>query len=921
MLRISITARLILLVALMLSVFVATNYFLNRQLTKTADILLDESEFVSRLTVANAANKAFGDLKYWLSDLSLSQLMLSERRAQEAHDRLDTALDKLARFDPDVAVVIEQEVDALDRQMHLAVDAYTEDSRVLGNSLMAKARTHVEVIDRQLAELVSRLETEALDKSGKAVEQTVNAVKVDNLVVAFATLLGLGLTIYVLRSITGPLQRLVTSMQEITRGNLDVAIPAVTHDEIGAMTRTLIMFRDGLLERERLASEREAARIELARVEGQLTEAIESISEAFVLFDAEDRLVLCNRKYRELYQYINVEVKEGDSYPDLCRSVVERGVVVPARGRTEEWLQERISQHRSPHGVHEYELADGRWLRVSERRTHDNGVVSVFTDVSDLKNHEVQLAQSVEHLKEARDQAMQATQAKSEFLANMSHELRTPLNAIIGYSEMLEEDAEDRGDDTAVADLKKIHNAGRHLLSLINEILDLAKIEVGKMELDLEEIDLSALLDDIVSTIAPVMETCGNHLQLEVSPGLGIIRTDQTKLRQMLLNLLSNAAKFTEQGQVKLTVSRAPLDGVDWLTFAVVDTGIGMTAEQLERVFDEFAQADASTTRKYGGTGLGLSISQRFCKMLGGEIEVSSEPGQGSVFTIRIPADSSKAEVSQEAHTCTKPAFECVADNGQCKVLVIDDDPVVRDLISRFLSKEGFQVLNASAGDEGVAMAKQFKPDVISLDVLMPGMDGWSVLMQLKEAEETVDTPVVMVSIIDEKKIGYSLGAADYLTKPIARDRLIHVMEKHCRGRFVGPVLLVDDDAVARELTCVMLEKEEVDVVQAADGQQALALLEQVLPQIILLDLMMPVMDGFEFIEELKTRPEWQSIPVVVITAKDLTDADHERLNGKVRSVIGKGNYTESDLMKMLHRAVRQVSSGELPGHGSGREA
>jgi CheY-like chemotaxis protein len=210
---------------------------------------------------------------------------------------------------------------------------------------------------------------------------------------------------------------------------------------------------------------------------------------------------------------------------------------------------------------------------------------------------------------------------------------------------------------------------------------------------------------------------------------------------------------------------------------------------------------------------------------------------------------------------------------------------------------------------------------VISLDVLMPGMDGWSVLMQLKDAEETADTPVVMVSIIDEKKIGYSLGAADYLTKPVARDRLIHVMEKHSRGRFVGPVLLVDDDADARELTCAILEKEGVDVMQAVDGRQALALLGQVLPQIILLDLMMPVMDGFEFLEELKMRPEWQSIPVVVITAKDLTDADHERLNGKVRNVIGKGNYTESDLIQMLSRTVRQVSNGDIPGRAPGREA
>ena len=580
---------------------------------------------------------------------------------------------------------------------------------------------------------------------------------------------------------------------------------------------------------------------------------------------------------------------------------------------------ERISQHRSPQGVHEYELADGRWMRVSERRTQDKGVVSVFTDVSDLKNREAQLAQSVEQLKEARDQAMQATQAKSQFLANMSHELRTPLNAIIGYSEMLEEDAEDRGDDTAVADLKKIHNAGRHLLSLINEILDLAKIEVGKMELYLEEVDLAGLLDDITNTILPVIESHGNRLQLDVPQGLGIIRTDQTKLRQMLLNLLSNAAKFTEQGQVTLAVSRSLQNGVDWLTIAVQDTGIGMNAEQLGRVFDEFAQADASTTRKYGGTGLGLSISQRFCHMLGGQIEVTSESGKGSVFTIHIPADSSNPEELQPAAIeSTRLASGGNGDTGQGKVLVIDDDPVVRELISRFLTKEGFQVICASAGSEGVAMAKQHKPDVISLDVLMPGMDGWSVLMQLKDADETADTPVIMVSIIDEKKIGYSLGAADYLTKPIDRKRLIHVMDKHCQGRFVGPVLLVDDDAAVRGLVCAMLEKEDVDVVQAADGQQALELLEQLSPQIILLDLMMPVMDGFEFLEELKKRPELQSVPVVVITAKDLTEADHERLNGKVRSVIGKGNYSESDLMKMLKRAIRQAYNGESPGEGPG---
>ena len=905
--RLSITARLVMLVALMLGVFVTTNYFLSTRLAQTAYILGDEADYVSRLTVANAANKAFGDLKYWLSDQSVSLLMMSERRAKEARGRLDIALGSLSRFDPDTAAIISREVDALETQMQLAINAYTDNSRVLGNSLVAKARTHVDVIDRQLTSLVSRLEHEALNTSSRGVDQTARTVHTANLVVLLVTVMGLALTVYVLRSITVPLQRLVTSMQEITRGNLEVDIPEETHDEIGAMTRTLRMFRDGLLERERLASDREAARVALARAEGQLTEAIESISEAFVLFDAEDRLVLCNRKYRELYEGMDVEIRDGASYPDLCRSVVESGMVLSARGRMEEWLNERIKRHLNPHGPYEYELTDGRWMRVSERKTHDNGIVSVFTDITDLMSREMQLAETVEHLREARDQAMQATQAKSQFLANMSHELRTPLNAIIGYSEMLEEDARDRGDEESVADLNKIHSAGRHLLSLINEILDLAKIEVGKMDLYLEDVDLAALLDEVTSTILPLVESRGNTLQRDLEDDLGFVRTDQTKLRQMLLNLLSNAAKFTENGQVKLTVRREMREGDTWLVFAVEDTGIGMNSEQLARVFDEFAQADASTTRKYGGTGLGLSISQRFCRMLGGTIEVSSEPGKGSVFTIHMPAAS---RGQQEADTLIQePTADHAPETGQCKVLVIDDDPVVRELITRFLGKEGFQVVNAGAGREGLSLAKQIKPDVISLDVLMPGMDGWTVLMKLKEDAETADTPVVMLSIVDEKKIGYTLGAADYLTKPVDRSRLLHVMEKHCRGRFTGPVLVVDDDAAAREVTCTALEREDVGVIQAGDGKQALELLARVTPQIILLDLMMPVMDGFEFLEALKERPEWQAIPVVVITSKDLSDADHERLNGKVRNVIGKGNYTESDMLKMLQRVVRQVSN------------
>ena len=882
----------------------ATNFFLASQLSRMADTLRDETDIVSRLKTANAANRAFGDLKYWLTDLSVSLLMRSEVKAAEARARLDIELDRLGEFDPESSAIIAKEVDGLEKQMNFAVDAYTDDERVLGNSLMAGARINVDKIGRELASLVNRLESDALNMSNHMLDSAKDTVTISNWFVAGASIFGLLLTVFILRSITLPMRKLVASMSEITRGNLEVEIPPETHDETGMMTKTLRMFRDGLLERERLASERELAQQALEHAQTQLTEAIETISEAFVLFDPEDRLILCNEKYRQLYAGLHVGVEAGMYYPDLCRTVVESGGILLGDDSAEGWLQKRIKRHHELPGPYEYELADGRWMRVSERKTHDDCIVGVFTDISDLKSREAELAEMVVSLEKARDQAMDATQAKSRFLANMSHELRTPLNAIIGYSEMLEEDAQERGDNDTVADLKKIHTSGRHLLALINEILDLSKIEVGKMELFLEDIELSMLLDDIINTINPVLEKQHNKLKIDIADDLGVIHTDQTKLRQILLNLLSNAAKFTRRGEVGLTAQSAMKDGSSWLSIAVSDTGIGMTEEQKSRIFDEFLQADASTTRKYGGSGLGLSISRRFCEMLGGSIKVSSTPDVGSTFTIQLPVSSVDATSTPEVAL----KDQMPDSSGACKVLVIDDDPTVRDLISRYLAKEGYQVKSANAGMEGLSLAKQFRPDVISLDVLMPGMDGWSVLSHLKEDADTADTPVVMISIIDEKKVGYTLGAADFLTKPVDRQQLIRVMDKHCRGQLKGPVLVVEDDKSARELIRKMLAREEIEVAQAMNGQDALRFLEQMQPQIILLDLMMPVMDGFEFLETLKTRPEWQAIPVVVITAKELSSQDHERLNGKVKAVLGKGQYAEDDLLRSLRQAIRRIS-------------
>jgi len=551
------------------------------------------------------------------------------------------------------------------------------------------------------------------------------------------------------------------------------------------------------------------------------------------------------------------------------------------------------------------------------RREAGSFSTEVVNLVQTLAAQSVLAIQNARLFREIEDKSQQlqiANQHKSEFLANMSHELRTPLNAIIGYSEMLEEEAADLDQKTFIPDLQKINGAGKHLMSLINNVLDLSKIEAGKMDLYLENVEIVPMIQEVIATVKPLIEKNANTLQVHSADGLGQMRSDVTKVRQMLFNLLSNASKFTERGTIALQVGRERVNGGEWISFSVSDTGIGMTAEQTSKLFQAFTQADTSTTRKYGGTGLGLAISQKFCRMMGGEITVSSTPGEGSTFTVRLPAvvAESKAGVlprSEETASTTELASEEAPT-----VLVIDDDPTVHDLVQRFINKEGLKMIGARSGEEGIRLARELHPAVITLDVLMPGMDGWAVLTELKADPALSEIPVIMLTVMDEKHMGYALGAADYLTKPIDWERLAAVLQRYECARPPCPVLVVEDDPVMREMLRRRLEKEGWKVIEAENGSVALKRMAERQPDLILLDLMMPEMDGFQFLDEIHKREDWRPIPIIVVTAKELTAQDRQRLNGSVEKILQKGAYSREELI----REVRDLVTASLRSKSAG---
>jgi PAS domain S-box-containing protein len=562
-------------------------------------------------------------------------------------------------------------------------------------------------------------------------------------------------------------------------------------------------------------------------------------------------------------------------------------------------VDQTLSSGRPWTGVVISRALDGKYVHLETTLTpiydgdgNQTHHVGVKRDVTEriLAEEELRLANA--ELVRTRDAALAADRAKSQFLANMSHELRTPLNAIIGYSEILEEDAVDAGMEEFVDDLRKIRNSGRHLLGLINDVLDLSKIEAGKMDIFLEEFDVRPTIAAIADTVKPLFDQTKNELVLDLADDLGVMRSDLTKLRQTLLNILSNANKFTDKGRI---VVKGIAEG-DFVHISVADSGIGMNEAQMSRLFQPFTQAESDTTRRFGGTGLGLTISRRFCEMMGGSIEVESKPNEGSTFTVILPRQMERESA---------PRVSTIPPHAEHVVMVIDDDPAVRELITRALAPLAVRVEGITKGQEALERCREEEPDAIVLDVMMPGMDGWAVLKELKAHEDTRDIPVIMHTVSHEREMGFALGAVDFVVKPVEPKRLARVIASHFRGG--GPILVVDDDPDARDLITRALDHAGHEVIEAKNGAEALKILERRTPRLIVLDLMMPEVDGFDVLEHLLHQHRQEQIPVVVVTAKSLTPDERRFLQGATRRVIAKTGFSRDELLEAVRDRVTEV--------------
>jgi signal transduction histidine kinase/DNA-binding response OmpR family regulator len=530
---------------------------------------------------------------------------------------------------------------------------------------------------------------------------------------------------------------------------------------------------------------------------------------------------------------------------------------------------------------------------------------------------EAKVTERTIEMHKAMTAAREANHAKSSFLAKMSHELRTPMNAIIGYAEMLIEDASDRDDKAAIQDLKKILSAARHLLGLINDVLDLSKIEAGKMDLYLESFDVWTFVHDVIPTAQPLIDRNKNQLKVDCDEKFGQMRADATKLRQILLNLLSNASKFTDEGVVHLRVTRDTTGPRETVVMDIKDSGIGMTEEQLGRLFQVFSQADKSTSAKYGGTGLGLAISRQFARLMGGDITVASKPGEGSTFTVRIPIEVAPVRPAEEGAApapapapapvpAPAPAVAPVPTGTATRrgrVLVIDREPM-QQALQELLTAEGYLVSCVTNVADALNRAKEVRPHAVLFDVLAGGAAGTQWFAELKSSAVLASVPLILLAPDEGSHRGFAVGTNDIVASPANSPALLAALSKFVAPRTENPILVVEDDAPTREMIVRMVEREGWPVLTAVHGEDALAQLARITPSLVLLDLLMPGLDGFAVLREMRDNPKWREIPVVVVTSLDLNPDTRLLLDQQAQKVLKKGSYSREELLREVRNSV-----------------
>lgn len=619
---------------------------------------------------------------------------------------------------------------------------------------------------------------------------------------------------------------------------------------------------------------------------------MDSTAEAIYGIDGQGRCTFVNRSCLKLLGYDNINDLLGQNVHQLIHHTRKDGVLYPVedchiyrsatRGETTHIDSEILWRKNNTSFAVEY------WSHPIYQANELVGAVVTFIDITDRKQAEIELKQHRDNLEElveertqelaqARDAALAATQAKSEFLANMSHELRTPLNSIIGFSGIIKDGVVGPVNDEQNKQLAMVYDSAKHLLELINEVLDLSKVEAGKLDINNSQLNVQFLLEELEELMSVQAQAKGLQLIVEAEKAPTRLYTDKNKLRQVLVNLLSNALKFTEQGCVTLSCRQQGEDVI----FVVKDTGVGIDTEHLEGVFDAFRQVESSDTRVHQGTGLGLAICKEFLSLLGGEIKVESQIGQGSIFTICLPFAVDSSGHTHKIITSKRVGDDVDDDSEGHLVLVVDDQPDVQQLLRSYLHNEGYRTILTKSGGEALALAQQYKPFAITLDILMPEQDGWATLASLKSDPATFDIPVIIISILDERNLGLSLGAVDFLQKSVESRRLIDVLNE-TRSDVANDVLVVEEHSQDAELLRSMLEPEGYQVRHAISGDLALGMVDEKKPGIILLDLMMPGMSGFEVIRCLKEKTQSRNIPLVVVSAKALSEVEKDYLLANV---------------------------------------